>query len=202
MIWTSLAALFLPELLNVRTGSRRLVRQKREPQRSDTRCGSFLLPAVVAKYGEHRGHGLMQSLKRNMNGKPSFADPANLEPKTDEAFKLEPNATSLNLLQAIYRSAAVPLMTRMRAAITAIQFEHPKLQVTATVESGDFAFQLDQAVERSRRATIEAKPIIEANTSSDTPSNTANVSSDTKRPHVEASNGVKPFVLDRRYRRW
>jgi hypothetical protein len=132
----------------------------------------------------------MQSLKRNMNGKPSFADPANLEPKTDEAFKLEPNATSLNLLQAIYRSAAVPLMTRMRAAIT------------ATVESGDFAFQLDQAVERSRRATIEAKPIIEANTSSDTPSNTANVSSDTKRPHVEASNGVKPFVLDRRYRRW
>jgi hypothetical protein len=190
MIWTSLAALFLPELLNVRTGSRRLVRQKREPQRSDTRCGSFLLPAVVAKYGEHRGHGLMQSLKRNMNGKPSFADPANLEPKTDEAFKLEPNATSLNLLQAIYRSAAVPLMTRMRAAIT------------ATVESGDFAFQLDQAVERSRRATIEAKPIIEANTSSDTPSNTANVSSDTKRPHVEASNGVKPFVLDRRYRRW
>jgi hypothetical protein len=128
---------------------------------------------------------------------PSFADPANLELKSDEAIKLEPNATSLNLLQAIYRSSAILLMTRMRAAIAAIQFEHPKLAVTATVEAGDFADQLEQAVERSRKVMIEAKPIIEAN-----------VSSETKRPHVQASNGgsnggVKPMTIpDRRYRKW
>jgi hypothetical protein len=130
-----------------------------------------------------------------MNGPPSFADPANLEPKTErEAIKLDPNGTSLDLLQAIYRSAAIPLTTRMRAAMAALQFEHPKLAVTATVESGDFAFQLDQAVERSRRV-IEAKPMIEAKPSSDT----TNISSDTK--SVQASNGHKPSVPDRRFRR-
>jgi hypothetical protein len=46
-------------------------------------------------------------------------------------------------LQKIYRSSAVALSTRMRAAIAAIQFEHPKLAVTATVEAGDFADQLE-----------------------------------------------------------
>jgi len=127
-----------------------------------------------------------------MNEMPSFADPANLEPKTDVAIELEPNATSLTLLQKIYRSSAVALSTRMRAAIAAIQFEHPKLAVTATVEAGDFADQLEQAIERSRRVMIEAKPMIDANVSSE-----ANVSSDTKRPSI----GVKPMIPDRRFRR-
>jgi hypothetical protein len=122
-----------------------------------------------------------------------------------ERFELEPNATSLKFLQMIYRSPAVPLMTRMRAAMAAIQFEHPKLGVTAIVEAGDFADQLEQAIERSRRIMIEAKPMIEANVSStnvssDTAnisSDTANVPSETKRP----SNGVKPMIPDRRFRR-
>jgi hypothetical protein len=109
-------------------------------------------------------------------------------------FELEEGATSLNLLQAIYRSATIPLTTRMRAAIAAIQFEHPKLAVTANITSGDFADQLDRAVESSRRV-IDAKPI--TNVSSDNvSSDTANVS-DTK-----ISNGHKPSVPDRRYRRW
>jgi hypothetical protein len=97
-----------------------------------------------------------------------------------ERFELEEGATSLKLLQAIYRSPAAALTTRMRAAIAAIQFEHPKLTVTATVNGGDFAVQLDQAIERSRRVMIEAKPIIEANVSSDT----ANVSSTTRDPRM------------------
>jgi hypothetical protein len=130
-----------------------------------------------------------------MNGMPSFADPANLERTADEAIKLEPDGTSLNLLQAIYRSAAIPLTTRMRAAMAALQFEHPKLAVTANVEAGDFADQLERAVKRSRM--IVAKPMIEANVS-----DTANVPSETKRPHVQASNGGKPTIVDRRYRRW
>ena len=107
-------------------------------------------------------------------------------------FELEEGATSLTLLQKVYRSSSVAITTRMRAAIAAIQFEHPKLAVTATINSGDFADQLDKAVERSRKvAVIEAKPT-EANVSSE-----ANASSNTKRP----SNGVKPMIPDRRFRR-
>jgi polysaccharide pyruvyl transferase WcaK-like protein len=106
-------------------------------------------------------------------------------------FELEEGATSLKLLQAIYRSSAVALTTRMRAAIAALQFEHPKLAVTANLSSGDFADQLDQAVERTRKV-IEAKPMIEANV---TANDTANVPSNT-------NGGAKPFVPDRRYRRW
>jgi hypothetical protein len=121
------------------------------------------------------------------------------EPKEDEVV-LPDSGTSLTLLQAIYRSATIPLMTRMRAAQAAIPIEHPKLAVTASIEVGDFADQLEQAIERSRRVMIEAKPIVEANTSNDT----ANAPSNTTRPHVQASNsdGHKPSVVDRRYRRW
>jgi hypothetical protein len=119
-----------------------------------------------------------------------------VEELNGERFELEEGATSLNLLQKVYRSPSVALATRIRAAMAALQFEHPKLAVTATIESGDFAFKLDQAVERSRRVMIEAKPILEGNVS-----DTANVS-DTRRPHVQASNGHKPSTVDRRYRRW
>jgi hypothetical protein len=91
----------------------------------------------------------------------------------------------------------------MRAAAIAIEYELPRLAVTALVNSGDFADQLDQAVERSRKVTvIEAKP----NTSSDNVSSEANVSSDTsndsKRPASSNGDGHKPSTLDRRYRRW
>src|SRR5215475_11332283 len=111
----------------------------------------------------------------------------------EDRFELEPSATSLTLLQKVYRSPAVALMTRIRAAIAALQFEHPKLAVSATVDSGDFAFQLDQAVKRSSQV-IDAKPMIEAN-------DTANVPSETNRPHVEAMKHV-PMIPGRRYRRW
>jgi hypothetical protein len=132
---------------------------------------------------------------------PSFADPANLEPNSrgssDElrgsALELKSNDTSLTLLQAIYRSPAIALMTRMRAAVAALQFEHPKLAVTANVEAGDFADQLENAIKRSRMVSpmIEAKPITDIS---------ANVPSETK-PLV--TNGVlKPSVVDRRFRKW
>jgi polysaccharide pyruvyl transferase WcaK-like protein len=67
-----------------------------------------------------------------------------IEAQQADRFELEPNATSLTLLQKVYRSPAVALTTRMRAAIAALQFEHPKLAVTATINSGDFADQLDR----------------------------------------------------------
>ena len=80
---------------------------------------------------------------------------------------------------------------RMKAAAIAIEYELPRLAVTATVNAGDFADQLEQAIERSRLVSpmIEAKP----NVSSD------NVSSEAS--ETKTLNG-KPTIIDRRYRRW
>jgi hypothetical protein len=100
--------------------------------------------------------------------------------KKEEPFELEPNATSFNLLQAIYRSAAIPISTRMRAAIAALQFEHPKLVVMATIDGRDFGERLDNAVKRSSQI-IEAAPAIE------------------DKPKTDAV--LKPSIPDRRYRR-
>jgi hypothetical protein len=109
-----------------------------------------------------------------------------------------PKPTPLEFLEAVYSNEGVPLQARLKAAIEAAQYVHPKLSVTTNIEAGDFAVQLDRAVERSRRVMIGAKPV--ANVSSDNvPNDTADVSSDTTRP---ASNGHKPSVVDRRYRRW
>ena len=64
---------------------------------------------------------------------------------------------SLGLLQSIYRSPAMPLSVRMRAAIEALPFEFPKLAVTAMVDGDDFADRLDKAFRRSGKV-IEAEP--------------------------------------------
>jgi hypothetical protein len=108
-----------------------------------------------------------------------------------DAIELPANGTSLDLLQQVYRNPSLPLLTRIRAAGMALSHEHPKLAVVATVDgNNDFAAQLDQAVERSRRVSptmVEGKPMIEEKVSS----------SDTK----TLSNG-KPMIPDRRYRRW
>ena len=102
--------------------------------------------------------------------------------------------TPLEFLEAVYSNEELPLSARLKAAIDAAQYVHPKLAVTAVINEGDFADQLDRAVKSSRKV-IEAKPLISV--SSDVPSD----DSDTK-PLVQGSHGHKPSVLDRRYRRW
>ena len=62
--------------------------------------------------------------------------------------ELPPNATALDLLQIVYRSAALPLTTRLRAAMAAIAYETPKLAVTAVVQEQDLATVLDRRLER------------------------------------------------------
>ena len=55
--------------------------------------------------------------------------------------------TSLDLLQAVYRSPDQPLSRRMRAAIAALPFEHPKLSVIATLgPNHGFAAKLENAI--------------------------------------------------------
>lgn len=60
--------------------------------------------------------------------------------------------TSLDLLQAVYRCADQPMHRRMRAAVAALPFEHPKLAVTAQVDAKGFAAQLEAARERTAKA--------------------------------------------------
>ena len=101
----------------------------------------------------------------------------------EQAIELPANGTSLDLLQQVYRNPSLPLPTRMRAATAALPHEHPKLAVTTVVNVGDFADQLEKAIERSRKVS---PTMIEGTVTA-----TANVSSDTTRP-VQTNGGGKP----------
>jgi len=109
-----------------------------------------------------------------------------------EGLQVSTDASSLDFLQAVYRNPEVQLPVRMRAAGMALPFESPKLAVVATINGGDFAGQLDKAIERSSRVmkTIDHQPT--------QPPSTAALSSS----EPMTSNGHKPSVPDRRYRRW
>jgi len=99
---------------------------------------------------------------------------------------------AIDYLRSVYQNPLQPDNVRMKAAAIAIEYELPRLAVTATFDGGDFAARLDQAIDRTRKV-IEAKPI--NNISSD------NIPTDTK-PVVQPSNGHKPSIPDRRYRKW
>jgi hypothetical protein len=75
----------------------------------------------------------------------------------------EPMATPLEFLQAVYCNEGLPISVRMRAAIEACPFIHPKLSVSAQINSEDFADRLARAVNRSSMVmkTIEPTQIIE-----------------------------------------
>ena len=68
------------------------------------------------------------------------------------------NATSLELLQQVYRNHSLPLSTRMRAAATALPFEHPKLSVIASFDGEDFADRMERATRRSSNVIEHDQP--------------------------------------------
>src|SRR6516162_8172670 len=82
---------------------------------------------------------------------------------------LAPDATSLDFHRAVYRNASLPISTRQRSAIAALQFEHPKLQISAIIDEKSFAYRLERAIERTEQAKngvvttngpmIEARPL-------------------------------------------
>ena len=94
-----------------------------------------------------------------------------------EGLEVPADATPLDFLSAIYRDSGQPMHWRLRAAIEAAVFVHPKLAVAVTVDGNDFAERLGRAIERS----AQARPIIEAT------------------PVV--NHKPPPMVPDRRYRR-
>src|SRR5262249_32641640 len=90
------------------------------------------------------------------NWTPDFVRISPRSIEEDDPLKLNPNAMSLEGLQAVYRNPSLPLQTRIRAMIAALPFETPKLAVTALISDNDFAAQLDRAIERSQM--IDVKP--------------------------------------------
>ncbi|AWO87703.1 MULTISPECIES: hypothetical protein [Bradyrhizobium] len=74
-----------------------------------------------------------------------------VEVMEDTAPEVEGN-TSLDFLQAVYRCADQPMHRRMRAAVAALPFEHPKLAVTAVVNGEGFGAKLEAA--RARAANV------------------------------------------------
>jgi hypothetical protein len=85
-----------------------------------------------------------------------FDDPYELRPQArPDELELGPEATSLDLLQAVYRNPQLSLHVRMRAASLAIPFEHPKLSAAQLVHyDGTWAERLDKAVARSEAARV------------------------------------------------
>jgi hypothetical protein len=82
--------------------------------------------------------------------------------EAEAVTEVAPEATSLDLLQAVYRNPDVPLSVRMRAASIAIAYETPKLSVVASVsDPAAFAERLERAIARSgiRPLMLEAKVI-------------------------------------------
>jgi hypothetical protein len=73
-------------------------------------------------------------------------------PDYDDGPALPPDVSSLAFLQAVYRSADQPLHTRMKAAIAALPYEHPKLAVTAVLDgTEDLGARLHRAIQRSAK---------------------------------------------------
>jgi hypothetical protein len=60
--------------------------------------------------------------------------------------------TPLEFLEAVYLNEKLPLTVRMRAAIEAAPYKHPKLSAAAIAhfEGKTFAEALDRCIERSR----------------------------------------------------
>ena len=106
----------------------------------------------------------------------------------NKQLDLGPTASSLDLLQAVYRYPTQQLTTRMRAAMACLPFETPKLLATAIIDERDFATLLDQRIERMKQMKlIEAKPNPDAK-----PTNENGGSVDAR---------LSPPVPDRRFRR-
>jgi hypothetical protein len=84
--------------------------------------------------------------------------------RKQQEIEIGPNETSLDLLRAVYRSNHLPLTTRMRAAISALPHEVPRLAVTAVVSEQDFATVLDRRlkrIEEMKANAIKTTPLID-----------------------------------------
>jgi hypothetical protein len=80
-----------------------------------------------------------------------------VEVQEEDPLGLAPDATSLDFHRAVYRNASLPISTRQRSAIAALQFEHPKLAVHALVDQDSFAYRLERAIERTAKVVVNGE---------------------------------------------
>jgi len=69
----------------------------------------------------------------------------------------------LQFLQAVYLNESLPLNLRLRAAIEAAPYEHPRMSAVAVgyLTNNTFAERLDRAIEASNRAKVIEGRVIE-----------------------------------------
>jgi hypothetical protein len=94
-----------------------------------------------------------QAEQEEMN-EPSFATQHGRQVQDEpELIELAPGETSLDFLQRVYRSVKQPMSRRLRAAIEALQHEHPRLGAVAigSMNGQDFASLLERAIARSNK---------------------------------------------------
>lgn len=89
-----------------------------------------------------------------MNGRPTFADAANLEPRREGEVRCPKDATPLEFLQAVYCNESLPLQARLKAAVEAAQYVHPRLAVTGIVEGQNIAALLEARLARIKKGEI------------------------------------------------
>jgi hypothetical protein len=99
--------------------------------------------------------------------------------------------SSLAFLQAVYRCPDQPLHVRMKAAIAALPYEHPKLAVTAVLDgSEDLGARLNRAIQRSAKVIelgAAQAPIVDLATS--------NVAEHSEASAVSASAVRRPMPI-------
>jgi len=95
--------------------------------------------------------------------KPMFP-PVKVEKVESEEIELAAGETSIDFLRRVYRSKRQPMSLRMRAAIEAAPFEHPRVSAVAMghFTKEDFATLLDRAVSRSAKVIAGKAIQIEA----------------------------------------
>ena len=92
-----------------------------------------------------------------MTSLDSLLDQLEERQKVEGQIQLSTNATSLDLLQAIYRDPTQPIQRRMKAAAEALPFEHPKLSVVVTNREGDLAVRLERAWRATQQVNEDRK---------------------------------------------
>jgi hypothetical protein len=101
---------------------------------SGTRC--LAVPGVKIQDG-----GLLRQFFRARTTGSIMADDDSGSPLIIE-IRLNPDATPLDFLTAVYRHSSVPLGMRLQAAMNAAQYIHPKLVAIAAVSPGGERFEI------------------------------------------------------------
>jgi hypothetical protein len=70
--------------------------------------------------------------------------------ESEVELMVEPSSGSLDFLRLVYSDPSQPINRRMRAAIAALPFEHPKLSVSANVDPTLALPRLERALKIAR----------------------------------------------------